>query len=144
MMKLILLSALSLVALSVMYSLDSNYKVSLQRSPLELAHCYYVDRARTEGWSQFYVYASEGYDLTTQYRAAGYLEGYSSYKEIYYAYTNFYKSILEGSPNVNIKVKDFVDQQLDWIDYMYKQNSRDQYWQQAYGKVLFIQLWLSR
>ena len=137
-MRLILLSAFFLMAFSVMYSLDANYKISLQRSPLELAHCYYVDKARTDGWSQFYVYASSGYDLTTQYRAAGYLEGYSSYKEIYYAYVNFYNSILSGSPNVNIKVKDFVDQQLDWIDHMYKQNSKDPYWQQAYGMLINI------
>lgn len=95
-MKLILLLALIVGALSVMYSLDSNYKVSLQRSPLETAHCYYVDKSKTDGWSQFYVYASSGYDLITQYRAAGFLEGYSSYKEIYYAYTNFYNSILKG------------------------------------------------
>jgi hypothetical protein len=59
-----------------------------------LAHSYYVDRARNDGWSQFYVYASSGYDILTQYRAAGYLEGYSTYKEIYSAYNNFYNSIL--------------------------------------------------
>lgn len=72
-MKFIVLSTLLVMAFSVMYSIDANYNISLQRSPLELAHSYYVDKARTDGWSQFYVYASSGYDILTQYRAAGYL-----------------------------------------------------------------------
>ena len=72
-MRLIIFGAFIVLSLSVMYSIDAKYQITLQRTPLELAHCYYVDKARTDGWSQFYVYASSGYDLLTQHRAAGYL-----------------------------------------------------------------------
>jgi hypothetical protein len=48
--------------------------------------------------------------MLDQYRGAGFLEGYATYKEIYYAYNNFYKSlVLNGNPNINIKAKNFAD-----------------------------------
>lgn len=91
---------------------------------------------RESGWNRFYSHANILVDMINQYRGAGYLEGYATYKEIFYAYNNFYKSlVMNGEPNVNTKVKNFVDLQLAWIDEMYAKNTKDLYWQQVYGKI---------
>lgn len=119
----------------VLYSVDKQFKISLQPSDTELAHCHYIEKVRESGWNRFYIYANPAVDLITQYRGAGFLEGYSTFKEINYAYNNFYKSlVLNGEPNVNAKVKSFVDTQLSWINEMYAKNTKDIYWQQVYGK----------
>jgi hypothetical protein len=72
--------------------------------------------------------------MVEQYRGAGFLEGYATYKEIYYAYVNYCGSLaMRGNPNVNAKVKNFQDEQLSWINQMYRNNPKDIYWQQVYG-----------
>jgi hypothetical protein len=44
--------------------------------------------------------------------------------------------VLNGEPNVNTRVKSFVDKQLSWINDMYARNTKELYWQQVYGKPL--------
>jgi hypothetical protein len=50
-----------------------------------------------------------------QHRAAGYLEGYVTYKEINYAYKNFESSILKGSQMKPALIK-FLTDQIDFVD----------------------------
>jgi len=118
----------------VLYSITPDYKVALQQSPTELVHCYYQEKLRESGWNRLYIHANAAVEQLQQYRGAGMCEGYATYKEIYYAYTNFYKSlVLKGSPNVNAQVKSFQDSQLLWLDAMAAKNTRDPYWQHVNG-----------
>jgi hypothetical protein len=50
------------------------------------------------GWDQLYIYTSPQADPLQQHRAAGFLEGYATYKEIHAAYLNFIKLDFEGKP----------------------------------------------
>jgi hypothetical protein len=94
----------------VLYSITPEYKIVLQPTSTELAHCYYLEKIRESGWNRFYIHANPQVNMLDQYRGAGFLEGYATYKEIYYAYNNFYKSlVLNGNPNINIKAKNFAD-----------------------------------
>lgn len=77
-----------------MYSVDPDFKISLQQTPSQLAHCYYIEKIRESGWNRLHVYGSSSVDMIQQFRAAGFLEGYSTYKEIFYAYSNFYQSLV--------------------------------------------------
>lgn len=121
----------------VLYSVDANFKVSLQQSPTELAHCHYVEKIRESGWNRMYVQGNAAADMLQQYRAGGFCEGYASYKEIFYAYNNYVKSLaLNGSFNVNVDVKRFQDEQLIWLDQMAAKFANELYWQQARGILI--------
>lgn len=63
-----------------LYSLQPDYTVGYQQTPTELAHCYYDLKIQTEGWNYLKIYANLNKDLTEQHRAAGFLEGYVTYK----------------------------------------------------------------
>jgi hypothetical protein len=128
--QLVYILAILATASCVLYSVDSNFKVSLQESPTELCHCHYVEKIRESGWNRIYVKANAAVTMLDQYRAAGFCEGYATYKEIFYAYSNYVKSLaLNGSYNVNIAVKRFQDEQLTWLDRMAAAASpSDLYW----------------
>lgn len=101
-----------------------------------MAHCTYQEKLRESGWNRLYVNANAAVEQVQQYRGSGFCEGYATYKEIYYAYVNFYKSlVLNGQPNVNAQVKKFQDEQLMWLDGMAAKNPHDAYWQHVRGLV---------
>jgi hypothetical protein len=74
-----------------LYSVSSDFTISYQKQGNELAHAYYDLKTNSEGWNYLNVYANGEKSLLEQHRGAGFLEGYVSYKEIYYAYVNYNK-----------------------------------------------------
>lgn len=68
------------IAQSEFYSLDQDYQVSSQPIPGELAHIRLLKTYQTIGWDQLYIYTNKLASPLDQHRAAGFLEGYATYK----------------------------------------------------------------
>jgi hypothetical protein len=100
-----------------LYSLQPDYTVTYQQTPNELAHCYYDLKINTEGWNYLKIYPNVNSDLMEQHRAAGFLEGYLTYKEINYAYVNW-ESVILGGKQLRQNVVNFLNNQIDFIDAM--------------------------
>lgn len=117
-----------------LYSLQPDYTVTYQQTANELAHCYYDLKLNTEGWNYLKIYPNVNSDLMEQHRAAGFLEGYVSYKEINYAYVNWESAIL-GGKQIKQKVINFLNDQIDFIDAMAAAHPKELYWQYAAAKM---------
>lgn len=87
-----------------MYSVSPDYKVSLQKSYNELGHAYFSEKGLSTGWNYLNIYANAEVSLIDQHRAAGFLEGYTTYKQIYFAYKNFMASFI-GGPRLSVKTE---------------------------------------
>lgn len=60
--------------------------------------------------------------------AAGYYEGFSTWKEIWDAWNNFNRGGLNGAGVLPGSAQEFVDNQTNWALDMAKNNSKDPYW----------------
>jgi hypothetical protein len=87
-MRYFALLALLLVANCTLFSLSPNYTVSYETHYDELAHIHYEQHLNDHGMNYIYVYANSAVSLLDQHRGAGFLEGYTTYNEIYNAFKN--------------------------------------------------------
>ena len=69
-----------------------------------------------------------------QHRAAGFLEGYVTYKDINYAYVNW-ETIILGGKQLSPKVVNFLNDQIDFIEKMAEAHPKELYWQYAAAKM---------
>ena len=67
--------------------------------------------------------------------SAGYLEGYLTQQYIYDSYQNFVNSVLSGNHNISEGAKEFILNQLDWIDEQIVSNRQSEYWQLVKGLI---------
>lgn len=69
-----------------------------------------------------------------QHRAAGFLEGYVTYKEINYAFVNWRQVIL-GGKELSPRVVNYLGEQTDFVDSMAAAHPKELYWQYAAAKI---------
>lgn len=74
-----------------LFSVSSDFKVSYEVTHNELAHAYYDQKLNEQGMNYISIYANAEKSLIDQHRGAGFIEGYTTYKEIYAAYVNLNK-----------------------------------------------------
>jgi hypothetical protein len=131
-LQLILLSLLLFSASGTLFSVGADFKVSYETSYGELAHIYYEQRLNDQGTNFIRVYANAERTLLEQHRGAGFLEGYTTYKEIYAAYLNLNKFKINAA-TVKAGVQAHLSSQLEFIDQMAETFPRDLYWQTVYA-----------
>lgn len=137
--SVVLLALLVCMCSSTYYSLLPNYTITYERSHDELGYANYVLNSYEKGWNFLQVYPSSRLPLTEQHRAAGFLEGYITYRDIYSAYNNLQNSML-GGDLISLKVQAFVDEQLEFVENMVLNHPLDIFWQHIGGTNSLIKL----
>lgn len=102
-----------------------------------MVYATYEVYAKEKGWNYLHIYANGQKGLLEQHRSAGYIEGYVTYSEIYSAYNNLQASVLGGNL-VDLRVQNFVDEQLEYLESMINNHPFDIYWQYAEGKLFIM------
>ena len=114
-LKLALALSLPMLTSATLYSVSPDYKISLQETHSQLAHAYYREQGFSTGWNYLHIYANAEVSLIDLHRGAGYLEGYTTFRQIYFAWKNIMKAIIKG-PRLSQEIEQFVNDQLDYID----------------------------
>ena len=94
-----------------------------------MAHVRLVKDYFKDGWDKLYIYASPSASPLQQHQAVGFLEGYSTYLEIYAAYKNF-AQLDFGKADAPENIQDFLMNQLSFMDYMVSSKAgSDVFWE---------------
>ena len=72
----------------------------------------------SDGWDKLYIYTSPNASPLQQHQAAGFLEGYCTYNEIYAAFKNFADLDFGGEEYAPAHVQKFLKDQLEYMEYM--------------------------
>jgi hypothetical protein len=115
-------------SLAEVYSVDKNFEVTNKVQTYELGHADFEIGERQNGWNRLYIYTNPNVSPLEQHRAAGFLEGFATYRQIYSAFINFAGLDFKGEKYAPADVQSFLDQQLDFMDQMVKNNPTDSFW----------------
>jgi hypothetical protein len=127
-MKLLLIIFFLKLISGDLYSINREFEVSGKINPDELAHIFYEKSDRQTGWNQLYIYTNSEASPLEQHQAAGYLEGYASYRQIYDAFLNYVTLSFGGNTHAPPSVDQFMEQQINYMDYMVSINPNDLFW----------------
>ena len=130
--KLIALILLVSTCTSTLFSVNANYKVSYEVTHDELAHIYYEQKLNEHGMNYIHAFANAERSLLDQHRGVGFLEGYTTYKDIYAAYVNLNKFKINAA-STKLKLQNYLNEQIDFIEQMADNYPRDLYWQTVYA-----------
>jgi hypothetical protein len=112
---LILLLAVMASVNCTLFSVSADFKVSYTTTHNELAHIYYEQRLNEQGTNYIHAYANAEKSLLEQHRGVGFLEGYTTYREIYSAYVNLNKFKLNAA-TAKPALQNYLTAQLDFLD----------------------------
>jgi hypothetical protein len=127
-MKILLLLLLISRATCEIFSLSREFEVSGKAVSDELAYATYDKLDRQTGWNRLYVYTNINVTPLQQHQAAGFLEGYATYREIWNAFNNLIKYDFDGNPYAPTIIEDFLEKQIIFLDQMVLGNQNDPFW----------------
>lgn len=110
-----------------LFSVSTDFKITYDKTHNELAHAYYEQHLNEQGTNYIHIYTNPEKTLLEQHQGAGFLEGYTTYKEIHAAYVNLEKFKLHAA-TAGPKLQAHLTTQLSWLEQMVENFPRDLYW----------------
>ena len=116
-LRMMVIFGIMAVVHSTIYSVDEKWVVSFTKNNNELAHCHYEQQTFTNGANILHIYGNENKGRLDQVRAAGFLEGYATFREIYAAYRNLQINTIKG-PSVSLPLHKYITSQWAFLQKM--------------------------
>lgn len=96
---------------ATLLSVSPDFKITYEQTHSELAHIYYEQKLNEHGTNYIHIYANPEKTLLEQHQGAGFLEGYTTYREIHAAYVNLEQFKIKSS-NAPPKLQTHLNTQL--------------------------------